>query len=322
MRARIASLLTLAFVALGPGSALALWPDSGWYWNPAEPGRGVSIEVQDDKLFLAIYTYEPTGAPVYYYSGGAMTGDRTYTNTLFKTANGQCIGCSAGPPISTSVGPVTLTFTGYETATLTALGNTLTLQRFDFSDTNLFNPATLYGEWSTTEGEPSLGTYFGDKITLATSFSNSSGVWAGGNRTGNTARFAQGRCTTRDVCIIGLSFSASTDEYYLFNMAGFNRAEGLVQVVPAGAAPSAGAGFYFVMQRTKTGARVRTGAGPGMTKSLEDEATVEADAQRKRAYAERAPKALAEGALASPEAAALLQSMAARMAQMRAASAR
>lgn len=316
MGARIARFLAPLLAALTSGHALAIWPDSGWYWNPSEPGRGVSIEVQDDKLFVAIYTYENNGSPVYYYSAGPMTGDRTYSGTLAKTSNGQCLGCGFRPAIPAAVGTVTINFTGYETATLTALGATLQLQRFDFSDTNLFNPALLYGEWSTTEGEPSFGTYFGDRISL--SAPNANGTVANGSRTGSPGNFATGQCSTRDVCAIGLKFSNSSDQYYLFGMAGFNRAEGLLQIVPSGASPVAGAGFYFVMQRTKTGARVRTGSGPGMTKSAAGDSANEDEAQRKQAYAARVPKAIAEDALASAEAQALLRSVAARLAELKA----
>ena len=315
---RIATFIASLVAVLASGNALALWPDGGWYWNPGEPGRGVSIEVQDNKIFLAIYTYESNGASVYYYAAGDMTGDRTFTNTLFKTSNGQCIGCTARTPTSTPVGTVTVSFTGYETATLTALGNTLQLQRFDFSDTNLFNPSALYGEWSITEGAPSSGTYFGDKITLTTPATSALGNIVRGNRTGDTARSAYGQCSSRDICVIGLSYSSSADEYYLFGMAGFNRAEGLVQIVSAGASPTAGAGFYFVMQRTQTGAKVRSGTGPGMSKSLAVDDPLEAETQRKRDYASRVPKAAVPAALESPEAAALLRSVAERLAQVRA----
>src|SRR6476659_39898 len=122
MASRIAALFAFAFATLASSSALALWPDNGWYWNPNESGRGVSVEVQNDKIFIAIYVYESTGAPIWYYAAGAMTDDHTFTNTLYKTSNGQCIGCSPRTPVSTPVGTVTMTFTSFETATLTALG--------------------------------------------------------------------------------------------------------------------------------------------------------------------------------------------------------
>ena len=40
-------------------------PGTGWYWNPAENGRGFAIERQGDVLFLAGFMYEVSGAQVW-----------------------------------------------------------------------------------------------------------------------------------------------------------------------------------------------------------------------------------------------------------------
>ena len=313
MMRRFARAALLCLLAFASASVHAIWPDSGWYWNPNEPGRGVAIEVQDNKIFLAIYTYDPSGAPVYFYSAGPMGDDHTYSGELYRTSNGQCLGCSVRPATSTLVGIVTVNFTSSEVATMTALGTTLALQRFDFSDTNLFNPQALYGEWATTEGDPAQATYFGDRITLNTA--QSGGGTAGGSRTGAPASFAVGQCSSRAACTIGMRSSVSYDVYYTFAMAGFNRAEGLVQVVPAGGNPVAGAGLPFVMQRIRTGAKVRTGVGPGMTKTLRLDARGDAEAARKaEAAAKASPDPALVAAFSTPEAAAILQRVAAALA--------
>jgi hypothetical protein len=305
--------LLLSLAAFASADVHAIFPDSGWYWNPAESGRGVAIEVQDNKIFLAIYTYDSGGAPIYYYSAGTMADDHTYAGDLFRTTNGQCIGCSYRAPTSTPVGTVTVNFTAPELATVIAMGTVLTLQRFDFSDTNLFNPQALFGEWATTEGEPSIAQYFGERITL--NALGAGGTSATGSRTGASANFAVGSCSNRNTCSIGLRSSSAYDVYYLFSMAGFNRAEGLVQVVPAGASPVAGAGLSFVMQRIRTGAKVRTGVGPGMTKSTARDDRGDATVALKAAAAAQArPDAAQVSAFSTPEAAALLQRVAASLA--------
>ena len=317
---RFAARMLLPLLAFASASAHAILPDSGWYWNPSEGGRGVSIEVQDDKIFLAIYTYETSGVPVYYYAAGPMQDDHTFNSNLYRTGGGQCLGCGPRAATSTPVGFVNLSFTTPETATLTALGTTLSLQRFDFSDTNLFNPQLLYGEWATTEGEASLGTFFGERMTFTAPLTTSGGLYATGTRTGAPARTAVAQCTTRATCTIGLSYSTSNDEFYTFSMAGFNRAEGLVQIVPAGGSPSAGAGFAFVMQRIRTGAKVRTGVGPGMTKELLVDSRAEAEGALKAEYARKArPAQEMVDAYSTPEAARLLESVAAELARMKAA---
>ena len=306
----------MALLAFAAAQAHAIWPDSGWYWNPNEPGRGVAIEVQDDKIFLAIYTYDTGGAPIYYYAAGPMNNDHTYVGNLFRTSNGQCLGCSWREATSTPVGTVSLNFSDYENATLSALGTTMVLTRFDFSNSNPPTSAALYGEWATTEGDPAATTitYFGERITL-----NAPGTVANtvnGNVTG-ASNFAVGSCSTRTACSIGFR-SGQYDVYYLFAMAGFNRAEGLVQVVNQGATPTVGAGLPFVMQRIRTGAKVRTGAGPAMTKQLTAGAARDGDAEG-RAEATRKAQPAAEDVarFSTPEAAAILQRVADALAASR-----
>lgn len=36
-------------------------PRTGWFWNPAEGGRGFAIERQGSQLFVAGFMYETTG---------------------------------------------------------------------------------------------------------------------------------------------------------------------------------------------------------------------------------------------------------------------
>ena len=288
MTTRILLAVLLAFLA---SPVLAAWPDSGWYWNPNESGRGVAIEIQDDKVFAAIFTYEQSGSPTFYFASGRMSGDRSFTETLYRSANGQCMGCPYRAPGATAVGSITIHFGTDESATLTALGTTLSLQRFDFSSTNYFNPGALYGEWSTTEGDPRIPTYFGDRITLNVQHTDSGNLFARGYRTGNTARLALGRCESRDLCVMALSFSTTSDEYYTFTMDGFNRMEGLLQIVPAGRTPTAGAGFYFVAHRTKTGAFVRNGVGPAVSKAVASDDVLDAISDAKARHAQAAGKA-------------------------------
>ncbi len=40
-------------------------PETGWFWNPAEGGRGYALEVQNDKVFMAMFHYNPDGTPTW-----------------------------------------------------------------------------------------------------------------------------------------------------------------------------------------------------------------------------------------------------------------
>jgi len=309
----------LALLAFVSAQAHATWPDTGWYWNPNEPGRGVAIEVQDDKVFLAIYTYDTGGAPIYYYAAGQMNDDHTYVGSLFRTSNGQCLGCSVRPATSTPVGTVSLSFSDYETATLSALGTTMVLTRFDFSNSNPANSGALFGEWATNEIDPTVSppNYYAERITF-----NAVGTTAGtvtGTVTGSSANFAVGSCASRTACSIGVR-DGPFDVYYLFSMAGFNRAEGLEQVVTQGAAPTVGRGIPFVMHRIRTGAWVRNGAGPAMTKERVANPAREAGATLKAEASRKAQPSIEEVArFSTPDAEAVLQRVAAALAEARAA---
>ncbi|MGL1204190.1 hypothetical protein ACSTK0_25170, partial [Vibrio parahaemolyticus] len=48
-------------------------PQSGWWWNAAEPGRGYFLESQysaagDQTIYAGYYMYDDAGNAVWYYS--------------------------------------------------------------------------------------------------------------------------------------------------------------------------------------------------------------------------------------------------------------
>ena len=84
-----------------PGTVQSPQPQSGWWWNPAEDGRGYNIEIQGNKLFMAWYAYDQaTGQPCWFSSGGQMTDSAHYSGQLWKYMNGQCVGCPYTAPDS------------------------------------------------------------------------------------------------------------------------------------------------------------------------------------------------------------------------------
>ena len=97
-----------------------LQPQTGWWWNPNESGRGFFIEVQGDQMFAAGYMYDAAGNPIWYASGGAMASLGTYQGRWDQYANGQTINGSYRPPSApTNVGSVVAEFTAEDRATLT-----------------------------------------------------------------------------------------------------------------------------------------------------------------------------------------------------------
>lgn len=127
------ALLPLLLVVAMPAGAFT--PESGWWWNPAESGRGFNLEIQDDVVFMSVYAYEEDGRPVWYLAIGTLQNDR-FSATLDRFQNGQCIGCDyEGEPDSEVgfAGPVEIRF---DTSTQGELtwngGETVPIQRHNF----------------------------------------------------------------------------------------------------------------------------------------------------------------------------------------------
>jgi hypothetical protein len=117
--------------AAGPAAGM---PQTGWWWNSSESGRGFFFEVQGTTLFLSGFMYDSAGRPVWYTSSGAMTGTTVYQGRLLQYAGGQTLtGAYQAPSSSSDVGAVTVQFATTTTATLTLPNGTqVVLTRFTF----------------------------------------------------------------------------------------------------------------------------------------------------------------------------------------------
>jgi hypothetical protein len=94
-------------------------PDPGWWWNEAESGRGYSVEVQGDRIFIVSFMYDDAGNPLWYYSAGQMDSPTTYEGPWLQFANGQTLTGPYHPPTTpVPVGHLSAEFTGIDEATL------------------------------------------------------------------------------------------------------------------------------------------------------------------------------------------------------------
>lgn len=158
MRKSFVAALTLCIA----GQSAAFTPESGFWWNPNESGRGYSIEIQDNFMFLAAYVYDGTGLPVWFTAQGTVSVTdlnnnlAVYTGTLNRSVNGQCVGtATACPPrLPTTTlgagGNFRVDFHSETRATLTWAGGTTPIQRFDYALTPPGgDPRTdaLLGQW-------------------------------------------------------------------------------------------------------------------------------------------------------------------------------
>lgn len=278
-RLALAFLVLVTLLAAAP--ARAMLPESGWYWNPNESGRGFNLEIQDNALFLAVFAYRPDGSAAWYVAGGPMATDRNWTAELFETAGGQCLGCAYRPAALYSMGTVSISFTDERSAVITLLGTSVGVVRQDWSNSGVASRDALLGEWSFTEGDPSFPVYYGDRVSLYSPQSGSSGPYAGGARTGSSSRIAVGQySSSTGTHAILVDSSTSYYSFYVFTMNTFNRVQGLSWTYLKSASP-VGNGTYFLAHRTKSYTRVRGLNGPGVTKSAAEEAPWDAiDAAR------------------------------------------
>lgn len=110
-------------------------PENGWWWSPAESGRGFFIEWQGNTADLAGYMYDDAGNPVWYLAVYATPDIASFTGNWWTYANGQTLTGAYRPATRTSdaFAPVAIRFNSSTTATMTLPGGRqLELQRHRF----------------------------------------------------------------------------------------------------------------------------------------------------------------------------------------------
>lgn len=128
-------------------------PESGWWWNPSESGRGFSIDIQGNSLFMAGYFYDASGRSTWLASGGSMQSTTAYQGALQGYRGGQTLTGTYKAPTATSPSPgnISLQFTDDTHGTLTWPGGTIPIQRFMFgSGSSSFQPETGWW-WNASE---------------------------------------------------------------------------------------------------------------------------------------------------------------------------
>ncbi|MFZ6675513.1 hypothetical protein [Undibacterium sp. Xuan67W] len=126
------SLFTLLTLLTFAGNSYAVTPQSGWWWNPAEGGRGFTLEVQNGSMFMAGYLYDPSGRATWYAAGPSLMTGSTFTAPLTTYLGGQTLNGSYHSTTGTmNSGTVSMTFSDPSHGTLTWPGGTVAIERFD-----------------------------------------------------------------------------------------------------------------------------------------------------------------------------------------------
>jgi hypothetical protein len=94
-------------------------PETGFWWNPNESGRGYFIDVQGNVMYFGAFMYNPNGPAEWYVGRLTSTGPATYAGNLTLYGGGQVTGSSAYKSPSTlgSVAGVQLRFSDLQTGT-------------------------------------------------------------------------------------------------------------------------------------------------------------------------------------------------------------
>jgi alpha-tubulin suppressor-like RCC1 family protein len=108
-------------------------PQTGWWWNPAEGGRGFSIEATASKIFMAAYLYDDSGRATWLVASGPTSLDGSlFTGELIGCRGGQTLGGPyPGFPSCTSMGAATLAFGGAQQGTLAWPGGVVPIERMN-----------------------------------------------------------------------------------------------------------------------------------------------------------------------------------------------
>ena len=119
------------FVFGGNGASTG---ENGWWWNAGESGRGYSIEVQGNSLFMVGFMYDAGGNPVWYLSSGPMQTPAKYTGPLLVVRGGQTLtGSYKAPAGNTPIGNISIDFSAADQANMVLpSGKNVAITRFRF----------------------------------------------------------------------------------------------------------------------------------------------------------------------------------------------
>lgn len=156
--------------------ASAVSPRPGLWWNPAESGRGFTIELQDNIMVVATFAYDHTGAPMWYLSSGICNyTTNTFSGDFGQEKSGQCFGCPyvKPTPVTGPYPPIKIVFDRSNSGTVYYNGGTSHIEP-EYFPYQATSPTILKGEW-TWSFQVVAGAYDTEWPVLNGDFTSSTG---------------------------------------------------------------------------------------------------------------------------------------------------
>ncbi len=234
-------------------------PESGWYWDPEASGRGINVEVQDNYVGVAVYTYDSLGNPTWYLAAGQLQGNSRLDATIDRFVDGQCIGCSYSAPTYQQgyAGNITIEWITPTLAEVWWPGEHFFVQRDWFGLGDAWQH--MLGEWQAVldfYGSSLSFPFLGDAYT----FDYINGDTFVGYRNHTLDDAAGYPDVDGNYLIIVREDSSNWLALYITDV-GTNRMAGLAEFYPAGGTPTLN-GYPFTMHRTASASFVQSGSGP------------------------------------------------------------
>lgn len=295
MLRRFVAFLCLALCAAAPVSAYT--PESGIWWNPAEPGTGLVIEIQDNYIAIAAFVGDTNGGnPTWYTATGFLSGNARFEGRLDYFPGVQCIGCGWRPPAVNpgQGGTISIDFDVNDPTkgVLRWGGRAIQIERYAFylkrpeDGSASENLTKMLGEWqfvldfsTIAASNPSVVQYYGEVLVLDLYDLSTNPDTFEGCRPGTSL---VGRCTTatvRDHSAVGyydtndrehvIVVDDSRDNFAVYVLdVGTNHAEGEFSIYRKGTNPS----VYYAMRGFRSASRTFVQGGSGPSKAAAEPA--------------------------------------------------
>ena len=101
------------------------------WWNPNESGWGVTLTQQYGTIFVALYSYDSNGNPVWYVASNCPVIGSGCTGDLYQVTNGSPLTgvWNASNKVTNKVGTITFSFSDANTGTMNYSINGVTASR-------------------------------------------------------------------------------------------------------------------------------------------------------------------------------------------------